>query len=262
MVPLIRWVVVTMLAIGVCVLAAPAAQAREPATGFEEFFGCPEQPVVIDHCLTSKITGRLELGRIVLDIDRPITQNGGVPPTFPAPFLFNERGGMFSPRFVVRRAGRVSRPSEFDRVHAIVQPAGTAVSSLPFGNVLPLRLKLEHPLLGPSCFVGSDSNAIRLDLTTATTAPPPPNQPISGALPGFGPDPVDPRISLVTDGLLVDNAFAAPAARGCGPAGHRGGLNGWVNELAGLPSPAGTNTAVLRFGARLATQADVYPPAD
>lgn len=246
-----RLVKATVTALAVLAAAAPAAPARDPAPGFEEFFGCPEPPASIDHCVVSKTSGRLELGGVKLTLSEPLTMNGGVPPAFPAPFQFNERGGLFSPRIAVEGLPRLGRP-----VHAVARLAGTAISSLPFGNVLPLKIKLEHPLLGPRCFIGSERDPVHLDLTTGTTAPPPPNTPITGKVPGFGPDPSDPRISLVTDGVLVDNAFAAPRARGCGP---HGALDRLVNRLADLPSPAGMNTAVLPFGARLAKQAVVYP---
>ena len=95
----------------------------------------------------------------------------------------------------------------------------------------------------------------------SVTTPPPPNLPITGTVPGFGPDPADPRISLVTNGVLVDNAFLAPVASGCGPDGHAGILDPVINRLAAFPSPGGANTTILQFNARLANQADVYPPA-
>jgi hypothetical protein len=256
-----RRVATTIAAAGICLLVAPAAQARAPAPDFKEFFGCPEPPVVIDHCVVSSITGRVQLGRIELVLTAPMTQNGGVPPTFPAPFLFNAHGGMFSPRIAVRWAGRAqdSVDAGLTGVFAVLQLAGTPMSTLPFGNTLPMKVKLIHPRLGARCFIGSEAAPIRLDLTTGTTTPPPPNLPITGTVPGFGTDPQDPRISLVTGGVLVDNAFLAPVAKGCGPAGQAGALDAVVNRLAAFPAAGGTNTAVLDFSARLAAQSDVYP---
>jgi hypothetical protein len=253
-----RRVATTIAAAGMCLLVAPAAQGRAPAPDFKEFFGCPEPPVVIDHCVVSSITGRIQLGRIELVISDPVTQNGGVPPTFPAPFLFNDRGGMFSPQIAVRWAGPAqdSAAAGLDRVYALLQMAGTPMSTLPFGNTMPLKVKLIHPRLGARCYIGSEAEPIRLDLTTGTTTPPPPNLPISGTVPAFGPDPQDPRISLVTGGVLVDNAFFSPVAKGCGPAGA---LDAVVNRLAAFPAAGGLNTAVLGFSARLASQSDVYP---
>ncbi len=48
---------------------------------------------------------------------------------------------------------------------------------------------------------------------------------------------------IVIIGTVVDNAFAAPAAAGCGPTDA---LTQVVNEVSGLPSPAGTNTSVFQ----------------
>ena len=47
---------------------------------------------------------------------------------------------------------------------------------------LPIRLHLDNAILGSSCFVGSKSSPITLNLTTGTTAPPKPNKPITGAV--------------------------------------------------------------------------------
>jgi hypothetical protein len=258
-----RRVTTTIAAVGMCLLAAPVAHGREPAPGFTEFSGCPEPPVVISHCVVSKITGRLQFGRLALDMTSPMTQNGGVTPDFPSPFLFNSRGGMFAPQYRVRWAGtqQDAASAGLSGVYAVPQLAGTPMSTLPFGNTIPLKLKLVHPRLGPRCYVGSNAAPIQLNLTTGTTTPPPPNLPITGTVPGFGPDPADPRISLVTNGVLVDNAFLAPVASGCGPDGHAGILDPVINRLAAFPSPGGANTTILQFNARLANQADVYPPA-
>jgi len=239
-----------VIALAVFAATAPAASAQDPAPGLEEFSGCPAPPAAVDHCTVSETTGSLQLGRVKLDIKKPIVLSGGVPGGSPAPFLFNDRGGMFSPRIPIRGIPIVGT------VYAVPQLAGTVMVALPFGEQMPLKVKLEHPLLGRRCYIGSDGDPIALDLTTGTTAPPPPNQPITGRIPGFAADPEDPRVFLVTDGVLVDNAFRAPGARGCGP---HGVLNRVVERAAALPSAAGRNTAILAFGARSTTQAAVYP---
>jgi hypothetical protein len=238
-------------ALAVCGAFAPAAVAGDPAPGLEAFAGCPEPPAAIDHCTISTTTGRLELGRIDLRLDEPITLNGGVPAGSPAPFEFDERGGLFSPRVPITDPRLPGGP-----VQAKLQLAGTIMVALPASETMPLKVKLEHPLLGADCYIGSEREPLTLNLTTGTTAPPPPNQPISGAVPGFSLDPADPRIFLVSDGVFVDNAFRTPAASGCGP---HGALDRVVNALAGLPSPAGRNTAVLAFDGRTTTQDVVYP---
>ena len=45
---------------------------------------------------------------------------------------------------------------------------------------LPLRVKLENPVLGEECYVGSDTEPIVLQLTTGTTKPPAGIEPITG----------------------------------------------------------------------------------
>ena len=46
---------------------------------------------------------------------------------------------------------------------------------------LPVKVKLSNVFLGSSCYVGSESSPIILNLTTGTTSPPAPNKPIKGA---------------------------------------------------------------------------------
>ena len=109
--------------------------------------------------------------------------------------------------------------------------------------VLPIKVKLENPLLGESCYVGSDSEPITLHLTTGTTSPPPPNKPLSGN-PGKATFNEALTIITINGTSLVDNSFSAPGAEGCG--GALSGLLDTVVDLqAGLPSAAGNNTAIL-----------------
>jgi hypothetical protein len=117
------------------------------------------------------------------------------------------------------------------------------------GIVLPIKIQLINPKLGGQCFIGTDANPIMVSLTDGTTSPPPPNTPISGNIANL--DVVD-NGNLVTIGVLdlVDNAFAVPAANGCGhPAGR---LDGAINARQGLPSPAGNNTLILNGSSALA----------
>ena len=108
---------------------------------------------------------------------------------------------------------------------------------------LPVKVHLENPFLGSECYVGSSSNPIIWNLTSGKTAPPPPNTSIEGSAG---------QTSFLEGGLilhlannsLVDNAWAAPEADGCG------GLFSFIldpiiNLAAGLPAAAGQNTAIL-----------------
>lgn len=66
----------------------------------------------------------------------------------------------------------------------------------------------------------------------------------------------------VTGGTYVDNSFAAPGVDGCvltlfgfPPIS----INGLINAQSGLPSAAGSNTAILNFDTESVLAATVYP---
>ncbi len=120
----------------------------------------------------------------------------------------------------------------------LVEEKGTAIT-------LPVRVHLKNPLLGESCYVGSEASPIQLHLTDGTTAPPPPNKPIKGKL-GEPKTEVEKEweSTAIVNNSLVDNSFSAPVAEGCG-----GFFSFLIDPLLdakiGLPSAAGHNTAIL-----------------
>lgn len=111
---------------------------------------------------------------------------------------------------------------------------------------LPLKFHLLNVFLGANCYVGSASAPILLAPTTGTTSPPSPNTPITGnaGTVSLNSDPNGYGTLVVgfSGASLVDNAFAVPAASGCGIAGS---LDWLVDLLFGLGSAAGHNTAIL-----------------
>jgi hypothetical protein len=107
---------------------------------------------------------------------------------------------------------------------------------------LPVRIHLESPILGRSCYIGSDQAPVVLNLTSGTTNPAKPNSPISGHV---GEIKVKDEFNFaeIPGSVLVDNDFAAPQATGCG------GVLSFlidpiINHKLGLPSPAGNNTII------------------
>ena len=119
---------------------------------------------------------------------------------------------------------------------------------------LPLRVHLKNPLLGESCYIGSEASPIKLHLTTGATSPPAPNKPIHGNV-GTVLEEEEKGDAMVIDtgNSLVDNAFSAPAAQGCG------GLaailiDPIIDAKIGLPSASGHNTAILNGTLRTATE--------
>ena len=116
---------------------------------------------------------------------------------------------------------------------------------------MPVKFHLENPLFGSNCYVGSSASPVIWELTAGTTAPPLPNKPIKG----FGGELElfeEGSILQLRNAKLVDNAWSAPAASGCG------GIFSFiidpiVNASSGLPSAAGKNTAILQNTINVAT---------
>ena len=127
---------------------------------------------------------------------------------------------------------------------------------------LPIKVHLENStgVLGSSCYVGSSASPIVLNLTTGTTAPPPPNKPITGKTPEVEFD-GELEILKLNKGIFVDNSFAAPGANGCVltlfgfiPIS----INGLVNSQSGLPSAAGNNETTQNFNNQITSAEMVY----
>jgi hypothetical protein len=118
----------------------------------------------------------------------------------------------------------------------LLEEQGTALK-------LPVKVHLENPFLGSSCYVGSSSDPLIWNLTTGTTEPPSPASPITGSS-GFIALQDNLEIVEVSENVLVDNTWAAPEATGCG-----GALSILVDPLidltTGLPAAAGKNSATL-----------------
>jgi hypothetical protein len=110
---------------------------------------------------------------------------------------------------------------------------------------LPVRIHLKNPLLGNSCYVGSEASPIQLHLTTGSTAPNPPNESIKGKR-GKAETLREKGLSMVrlSENSLVDNAFSVPVAEGCGEF-FSFIIDPLVNGKLKLPSADGNNTAIL-----------------
>jgi hypothetical protein len=122
---------------------------------------------------------------------------------------------------------------------------------------LPIKIHLENPFLGSSCYVGSTSSPVIWKLTSGTTSPPAPNKPISGKT-GEIEFLNEGRILLAKNNKLVDNSWAAPGVNGCGGFPAELLLNPIINSAAGLPAAAGKNTAILKGTLNVASAFAVF----
>jgi len=158
----------------------------------------------------------------------------------------NKTTGVTATTELVANAGN---PAILDTANLFFEE-GTALT-------LPVRVHLKNPLLGESCYIGSESSPIQLHLTTGTTNPPAPNKPIKGKAGALTAEEENGfEVNILTGNSLVDNAFSAPVAEGCG--GFFSFLiNPLVNKKLGLPAAAGNSTAILTGTLKTAEAAGV-----
>ncbi len=131
---------------------------------------------------------------------------------------------------------------------ALAREEGTALT-------LPLRVHLKNPLLGNSCYIGSESSPLELHLTTGETHPPAGFKPLHGTL--GEPETLEEKGQVmlrITGNSLVDNTFSAPGAEGCGEFLFiKGFLDSLINGKTKIPNKAGENTAILNGELNAAT---------
>jgi hypothetical protein len=109
---------------------------------------------------------------------------------------------------------------------------------------LPIKVHLENPLLGSTCYVGSDADPIvlRPAATDFTGSSFQVVRFIADGTPDANGDLSEVELAGVTQ---ADTTFAAPGATGCGVGGA---LDAAINYKTGLPSPSGNNSVVLSGG--------------
>ena len=267
-----RLLIPAVAALAALALLAPSASAATPAPGYAQFAGCPspEENPNIEACITSVVDGgHFQMGSKNVPITKPIKLSFGVEALFQG-YDTSPAGGLAPAKQEV--PGGVIGLTGLDwlinflsleglKLYAVTELAGTPTNISTNTITLPVKVHLINPVLGNSCYVGSSSNPIVLNLITGTTNPPPPNEPITGKEPEFGVD-FEKEIFQLKNGTFVDNSFAAPGANGCKltlfgflPIS----INGLVNTQSGLPAAAGTNETVQHFDNEIAAPFRVYP---
>jgi hypothetical protein len=245
----------TALLLVCCSLTALVAAANASAgisREFDVFKDCPlSNPETVSCIYSTTTAGEFKLGNKTVPINKTVVLQGGLSRTSPALIpaadgntlsktQLQVPGGiigieLLGPLTEVNTTAELAGTVDVN-VAATATGKGTAVS-------LPLKAKLENPLLGSSCYVGTNSQPFAPQLTTGTTNPPPPASPItgsSGSLSMAG----DGKINVFSGISLVDNTFSVPGATGCG------GLlsllvDPGVDLIVGIPAGAGHNSAVL-----------------
>lgn len=277
---IVKLTCLTMLAAGLAAFGfAPVASAH---TGeFAEFNNCPSTNPAVKKCLDSvTVGGRVVLGKKNVPIVNPVTLQGGLTAeeegpgeTFFRRMVAATNGetltkspqpvpggltGLINCKEISNFLVRLGCESVFENgltgVNSTLELAKPANEVIVNENallekegvalVLPVKVHLENPLLGSSCYVGSDSAPIYWNLTTGTTSPPPGYTPLKGKS-GNASFTENFEIFNLTGAELVENDWAAPTAHGCGGPIVELIIDPILNSSVGLPSPAGKNEAVL-----------------
>jgi hypothetical protein len=257
-------------------LASPAlAVVHHPTGDYAPFADCPLSNTSVTRCLVANTTsGEFTVGKKTVPINKTITLQGGTienEATGALTFVGAENGETLSKTALNVPGGLFgihppeSWPKEAkEKFEEMINKGLTGVTETtelakPASDIgintnnliggegvalsLPVKVKLSNFLLGSSCYVGSEADPVVLNLTTGTTSPPAPNKPIKGKV-GEIEFKEEFNIVRLLGGSLVDNAFAAPEASGCG-----GSLSKLVDPIVdsqfGVPAAAGHNTAIL-----------------
>jgi hypothetical protein len=268
-----------MTSLGVLSIASPALAA--PKGEYAVFYDCPLSNAELSACLVARTeSGEITIGKQAVPIVNTQTLQGGFienRETGAMTFVGAADGNTLSktpqnvPGGLLNLIKCKEIKNEFERkvceaifekgilgVTATTELAAPASSiglcegclllelpSPPYPPALslPVKVKLDNPLLGKECYIGSNSSPIVLNLVTGTTSPPPPNKPIKGKV-GEITSRAEGGILVIKNNTIVDNSFAAPAATGCGGA-FSSVVDPIINAKIGLPSAAGNNTAIL-----------------
>jgi hypothetical protein len=274
--------------LGTAALASSAyAVEHHPKGEFAPFADCPLSNAEVSTCVVAVTEGgEFVIGKEKVPLSKPTTLQGGIHGFFSEAesFVGAEDGNTLSKtpqkvpgglaglvkcneisNFLERLACEVTFENGLTGVNATTELAAPATSigihspNLLSGTgtalSLPVKVHLENPFLGSSCYIGSNAHPIVIELTTGTTSPPPPNTPITGS-PGEPSFNATETILTISNNALVNNSFAAPGAEGCG------GLFAFlidpiINSRLGVPSAAGNNTAILKGTMKLASTESV-----
>jgi hypothetical protein len=271
-----RWVIATVAVLGALLTMTAAAYASGPTGEYAPFSDCPYETTGVKQCVLSQSSGgEVVIGSSRAPIKSTITLQGGSAlnlETGQEQFFAAKDGKTLSKTGQAVEGGLLDLVPKSDlpewlwstyefffengltgveAVTELAKPAseigissGNLVAEEGAALTLPVKVHLENPFLGEECYVGSSAHPIYLNLTTGKTSPPKPNSPITGAVGELSLNGAETILSA-TGYKLVDNAFSAPEATGCGEWWDSWAITPIVNSKIGLPSASGKNTAIL-----------------
>ena len=264
-----------LLAVALTALGLASSAQAKLTGGFTRFQQCPFTNLEVRKCIYSTTeSGEVVLGSKKVPIEKPVVLQGGLGPaneeTFNQAFFAasngitlskapqNVPGGLLGivpekeQSFLVKALIKFFFENSLTGVNSTLELAKPA-SEIVVNEIhlageegvalkMPVKVHLENPFLGKNCFVGSSTSPVIWNLTSGKTSPPAPNTSISGSSGVF--EIIESGRILEAKGTkLVDNAWSAPKATGCG------GIISFlvtpiINNQLGSTT-AGHNTAIL-----------------
>jgi hypothetical protein len=272
----LRWGYRALLAGATAALCLPASALAHTGE-FERFNYCPSTTTGVKKCVISVTNGgEIILGKKTTPIVNKVTLQGGITAvneeTNIAGFVGATNGitlsktpqpvpggllGIVPPEKsppLVKLLSKFFFENELTGINATLELAKPAseIEISTFNLLieeglalkLPVKVHLENPFLGSSCYVGSSSHPIIWNLTTGPTNPLAPNKSIHGQA-GFPELKEHNELVEITENELVENAWATPEATGCG------GILSFlvdpvIDSVIGLPATDGNNTSILK----------------
>jgi hypothetical protein len=260
-----------MVVLGALMLAPSAlASSHHPKGEFAGFGECPLNRESITDCVLSVSNGgSFTVGKKTVPLVNPVTLQGGFEGAGEeVKFYGAENGETLSktPQPVPGGLFGITAPTWWPKaaqewfnkqinegltgVTATVEVAGATKGltniKLSTENLLnregtalglPTKIKLGNAILGNNCYIGSNSAPVQINFTTGK----------SGSLEGaVGTLTFNSEFTLITisGGKLVNGTFASPGAEGCGGI-FSFLIDPLVNEILGIPSASGKNSATL-----------------
>jgi hypothetical protein len=268
-----RVVGTALLVVALAALGLAASAQAKLVGNYTKFAQCPYTNLEVKKCIYSTTnSGEVVLGSKKVPIEKPVVLQGGtlkavegtagfvaaangitlskapqnvpggllgIVPEASSPFLVkvlikffleNSLTGVNSTLELAKPASEITLSET-----GLIGEEGTALK-------LPVKVHLENPFLGKNCCVGSSTSPIIWPLITGETNPPAPNTKIKGTS-GTLEFLEEGRIAEIKSNKMVENAWSAPKAAGCG-----GILSFLVDPIINAQlgtTAAGRNTAVL-----------------
>jgi hypothetical protein len=242
-------------------ILASVANAATPPAPYQDFAGCqtPAENEAVASCI--KVTfsgGHLRLGKKNIPITAPIVLRGDLEQATEN-FNYNSEGGIVPVRQMVegglfgttgnKAVDQAMASHNAFKVFATVESAGKPSTFAAYPFTVPVKVHLENPFLGSSCYIGSEAAPIALNLTAS-------KEPTE-----FAPEAGRPAVEAQSGGIMGDNTFTVPAASGCvlTVGSYHLDVSKLINSSWGLPSAAGKSEAVFNFGTQYVPASVVFP---